>query len=400
MTASDVLVIGPCTTRQLAQALALEGLPAETYSPESCCELDSANDGISELYAELEEHGLCFIKTEPVPLRRRVAGKKLVIVLPFYENKRLFRDRKTGCVVYLRFQPRSGYAEVFRRIFGQRFTPAEQDRRTYFERLSQGVSRLAESFPETEISVVLTELAGEWIRPDPVYHVPVVSDTFGAFRSMWTSGGQCLRRLASSHRNVRLFDADKCYERLLEAEPLRVQHVFPFFVPQPPGRAGYRRDVAHVSDLALRFLACSLLHGEQAPVPGRWLDDVRWDLYCLDSDEKRRRALQCGSMDLWANALENILLAAEPRRFTAEVFESLERFLRRLQEPRVLLVVFAFLAFARCGGLTLRPATWRGLMEYFLNQDLEYGAWKDFFRLATEHLAGLLPDAPEQRGSC
>jgi hypothetical protein len=384
----ESLVIGACDGRRLAQGLARAGVPSETYTPESCFELLATNDRIAELHAELDSHGFeNFIKTEPVPLRQRIEGKNHVVIFPFYENKPIYRDRETGCCFYLRIKENSYYFRLLKPYLKTRFERIDLNRETYYERLAEGLLKLAHEFPQVAFVLLLPGYDSEVFGPDYVYNVPYVSDTFEHFEAMTQRGRAYLPAAVSRASNIRSIEIDPVFQRLLTDRRLRNREIFSFLVPRKDRREGYHRDIAHISDLALTFLAHHIAGRPLASlVPGAWLDEERYRFYEREpfSVDTVRAKLRAGQPDLWSNAIEDAIVSQQTDRVSPDVTETFVEFLAdSSREPSTLLMFFSYFTYLSNSGVTsCPPEAFDSIMAYFFSKDLEYGAWKDFFQLS------------------
>jgi len=114
-----------------------------------------------------------FLKCEFRPVAERIAESDLIVIYPFYESRRLVRDRRTGCTVYLRVRPGSKYATMVHSAWPGRFECVVPDRENYVERLAEGLLNLSARFPEKRFIFVAAQHSDGWIMPDPLFSHPV-----------------------------------------------------------------------------------------------------------------------------------------------------------------------------------------------------------------------------------
>jgi len=392
-----ILTIGHCTGRHLASEWNGMGVAATAFTPESCWDLLPENCAAGTLRAELDRSGMPFLKCEFRPVAERIAESDLIVIYPFYESRRLVRDRRTGCTVYLRVRPGSKYATMVHSAWPGRFECVVPDRENYVERLAEGLLNLSARFPEKRFIFVAAQHSDGWIMPDPLFHIPFVSDTFDDFRLLWRRGLPRLAERLGGARNFAMISADAWFERLASTAPFALQHVFPYVVPAGGPARCFRRDVAHVSRCALRYLAGTLIGNTRSP--GRWLDPDHWDLYQLDTDGKRRMALHQRSIDLWANGVESVMWDPAPRRFLDDVSRSLQTILLDRNDPALLVAIFAFVTLLHVTGLELQPVAREAILHYFRNKDQDYGVWSDFAAQISTALEALQERNPVARRS-
>jgi hypothetical protein len=190
-----------------------------------------------------------------------------------------------------------------------------------------------------------------------------------------------LRPRFQALRNMECLEMQLPFLELMRGQGARHSEIFPFFVPAENGRS-YRRDIAHISECALRALAERIAGSkslEEGPIGA---------VGAPHAIQVLTGKLQSGKRDLWANVLEDSMVSGRADQVTDLAAEALCSALSSSPEdPSLLLMIYAYAAFLRHARIQCGLKVQREIHRYFFSKDLEYGAWKKFFAFALEALA-------------
>ena len=381
------LVVGQCDGRALANHLSRAGFPTLSYTPESILELVAGNDRIAELYSYLHELGLqVLVKTEKVSIRDSIADKDSVVIVPFYENIPILQDTVTQCCFFPRFRIGSYYDNLFRQLSGERFVRVDPDRDTYHQRFGSCISELANEFPG--VAFVVLDNNYDALLKDIAYvhNVPYVSNTFEEFAIVTHALKGVMETISEKHANVFVVSMGSVFGDIVAKQSMSLRDIFPFFLPSTNPTAGYRRDIAHISDVGFRALAHAVL---------RKLEFLVDDTSALHN-KNTHRVSQLSEVSnrymLWANRVGQVINSDMAQDAEKDITRELVALFEEApNNPGLIPLIYVYFSYVQ----TLNAPRYMGqafktICGYFMSKDLEYGAWKRFYQMAIDNFSRIM----------